>query len=230
VFAPTEPSADAPSLFPPEAVAGSQGGPLAGNHNYANFIGFLSNPLQNVDPRAVTAIYPIFGSAWVSNAAPIPDADGQLYGPALTVALSERLAVGLNQGGYAVLHTNRNQGGRLALLDPLGRFRDVEAGGERDGFLSIGGFLQDTVIEDVEDQFLLTGGVRWVAPCGSHEVFQGHSPALLAAYLTAGKEFGACHVLATAGYRFPFAGSGKIETDLFSVGKRRLELLFLLVR
>jgi hypothetical protein len=71
------------------------------------------------------------------------------------------------------------------------------------------------VIEDVEDQFLLTGGVRWVAPCGSHEVFQGHSPALLAPYLTAGKEFGEFHVLATVGYQFPFAGSGKIETDLF---------------
>jgi hypothetical protein len=181
----------------------------------------MGNPEQNIDPRAVTAIYPIFLSTWVSNAAPIPDADGQVYGPAITVAVSERLAVGLNFGGYAYLQTTRNESARsarfreaIALLDPQGRFRDVEIGGDRQGFLNVGGFLQYTVIEDVEDQFLLTGGVRWVAPCGSHELFQGYSPALLAPYLTAGKELGEFHVLATAGFQFPFAGSGKIESDL----------------
>ena len=51
--------------------------------------------------------------------------------------------------------------------------------GERDGFLNLGGFLQYTLIEDVADQFLLTGGVRWVAPAGSHEVFQGLGPGLM---------------------------------------------------
>jgi hypothetical protein len=102
-----------------------------------------------------------------------------------------------------------------AQFDPQGRFRDVEVGGNRDGFLNLGGFLQYTLIEDVEDQFLLTGGVRWAAPCGSHEVFQGKGPGLMAPYFTAGKEFGEFHVLATGGYQFPFAGSGKLESDLF---------------
>jgi hypothetical protein len=222
VLFPTETS-DAPhALWPGGDAPHAEGGPLSGNHNFPNFIGFISNPLQNIDPRAVTAIYPIFGSAWVSNTAPIPDADGQIYGPAITVALSDRLAVGLNQGGWADLHISRNQLARdqrfrdlIALLDPQGRFRDVEAGGDRDGWLNIGGFLQYTVIEDVEDQFLLTAGVRWVAPCGSHEVFQGRGPALMAPYFTAGKELGEFHVLATGGFQFPFAGSGKLDTDVF---------------
>jgi hypothetical protein len=187
---------------------------LTGNHNFPGFIGFMSDPLQNIDPRALTAIYPIFGSEWVSNIPPIPDGDFQVYGPALTVALSDRLAVGLNQGGYAVAHFSRNQAGRLALLDPLGRFRDVEAGGEREGWLNLGGFFQYTVVEDVADQFLLTAGLRWEAPCGSHEVFQGHGPAELSPYLTAGKEFGEVHVLATTGYQFP-AGLGSDNTNLF---------------
>jgi hypothetical protein len=191
-----------------------QGGFLTVNHNFPGFIGFMSDPLQNIDPRAVTAIYPIFGSSWVSNTAPIPDGNFQLYGPALTVALSERLAVGLNQGGYAVAHLIRNQSGRLALLDPQGRFRDVVAGGEREGWLNLGDFFQYTVIEDVEYQFLLTAGLRWEAPCGSHEIFQGHGPAELSPYLTDGKEFGACHVLATTGYHFP-AGPGSDNTNAF---------------
>src|SRR6202040_406902 len=131
-----------------EGAAGSEGGRLDGNHNFPNFIGFIGNPLQNIDPRAVTAIYPGFGSVWVSNTAPIPNADGQVYGPGLTVALSERLAVGMNQGGYAVLHLQRNETARsarfrqlIAQFDPQGRFRDVEVGGNRDGFLNLGGFL-----------------------------------------------------------------------------------------
>jgi hypothetical protein len=162
------------ALCPADGPAGAERRPLAGNHNFRNFIGFMSNPLQNIDPRAVTAIYPIFGGAWLSNTFPVPDGDFQLYGPALTVALSERLSVGLNQGGYAVAHLSRNPIDRQRLFaeDPPAQFRDAEVGGTRSGWLNLGGFVQYTVIEDVADQFLLTGGLRWEAPCGSHEVFQ----------------------------------------------------------
>src|SRR5262245_16266454 len=77
--------------------ADTRGDRLSGNHDFPNFINWMSNPLQNIDPRAVTAIYPLFGSAWVSNTPPIPDGDFQLYGPAITVALSDRFAMGVNQ-------------------------------------------------------------------------------------------------------------------------------------
>jgi hypothetical protein len=189
---------------------------LSGNHNSSNFINWVSNPLYNIDPRAVTAIYPLFGSQWVSNTPPIPDADVQVYGPATTVALSERFAVGLNQGGYAVMHVSRNPGqlGRLASLDPLGRFRNVREGGTRTGFLNVGGFAQYTLVEDVESQFLLTAGLRWVIPMGSYEVFRGHGPLELAPYLTAGKEFGRWHVLGTVGYQLP-AGPGSDNLELW---------------
>ncbi len=235
---------------------GEQSTFLTGNHNFVNFIGFLSNPLQNIDPRAVTALYPIFGSAWTSEAGPVPSGDFQLYGPGLTVALSDRLALGLNQGGYADVHLStrdqflvnrvaqlgrarvldllrRNPQAALALLrqngfspddvqrlerlgsfDPTGRFSDAEIGGSRTGWLNLGGFVQYTLIEDVAAQFLLTGGLRWEAPCGSYEIFQGHGPAHLAPYLTAGKEIGNFHLLATVGYNFP-AGPGSDNSQAF---------------
>jgi hypothetical protein len=190
--------------------------PLSGNHHFVNFINWMSNPLQNIDPRAVTAIYPIFGSEWVSNAAPIPDGDFQLYGAAITIALSDRFAMGLNQGGYATGAFSRNpvDRDRLFAQDPLGRFRDVETGGGRGGWLNLGGFFQYTVVEDIENQFLLTGGLRWEAPCGSHDIFQGHGPAHLAPYATAGQEFDKFHVLATVGYQFP-AGPGNDNSQFF---------------
>jgi hypothetical protein len=58
----------APQVTMPDG--GSAEGRLAGNHAFPGFIGFLSNPLQNIDPRAVNEIYPIFGSAWTSEAGP----------------------------------------------------------------------------------------------------------------------------------------------------------------
>src|SRR5262249_685338 len=87
-------------------------------------------------------------------------------------------------------------------------------GGHRSGWLNAGGFVQYTLIEDVDNQFLLTGGMRWVAPCGSREIFQGHGPMHLAPYGTVGKEFGEFHILATAGYLFP-AGPGDDTSNWF---------------
>ena len=95
-----------------------------------------------------------------------------------------------------------------------GRFRDIELGGGREGFLNLGGFGQYTLIEDVPDQFLVTGGIRYEVPCGSHEIFQGHGPMHLAPYVTAGKEFGEFHILATTGFQFP-VGPGSDDTKYF---------------
>jgi hypothetical protein len=195
---------------------------LTGNHNFPNFINFISNPLQNIDPRAVTAIYPIFGNVWVVSPPALPDGNAQVYGPGMTVAISDRLAVGLNQGGYAVAHFSHDQrtrlanDPRLAFLSPdlRNRLLNFATGSSPDGFLNLGGFAQYTFIEDVPNQFLASGGLRLEVPCGSHEVFQGYGPAEMAVYLTAGKEIGKFHFLGTAGYEFPL-GPGSDNNNLF---------------
>jgi hypothetical protein len=215
---PTVSVAEAPACSPDlfNCPPGNGGDRFSGNHNFVNFINWMSNPLQNIDPRAVTAIYPIFLNEWVKNNPPLPDGDFQVYGPAITIALSDRFAMGLCQGGYAAAQFSRNpiQSQQLMALDPAGRFRNVESGGDHQGWLNIGGFFQYTFLQDVENQCLVTGGLRWLAPCGSYEMFQGHGPAELAPYVTAGKEFGKFHVLATTGYQFP-VGPGNDNTQLF---------------
>src|SRR5262249_45618524 len=152
---------------------GHEGGgrePLASNRDFSNFIGFMSNPIQNIDPRSLTQIQPIFLSAWVHSNPALPNLDGQVYAPAISVALTDRLCVGLDQGGYA--HLDIDHGDRRApLLNPLAATRGQEFGGGRDGFLNVGGFVQYTVIADVENQFLATAGLRYVLPIGSYEVF-----------------------------------------------------------
>jgi hypothetical protein len=182
-----------PTVLDNTSTDGGPEGFLTGNHSFPGFIGFLSNPLQNIDPRANTELFPVFISSWVSPFHPLPSGDMQLYGAGLNVALSERLCIGMNQGGYAVSKFGRSS---------------------HDGWLNLGGYVQYTLIEDVPDQFLLTGGMRWEAPTGEASVFQGHGPAVLATYLTAGKEYCDFHVLGTFGFQFP-AGSGDSDVRLF---------------
>ena len=225
------------------------------NQGFEDFIGFMSDPSQNIDPRAVSEIYPLFASFWTKEAGPVPASGFQLYGAGLTVALSDRLAIGLNQGGYADVHLSKTDAHMLAVVDQIGRaqvldlvrrnpaallalfrqhgldvrellrlqrlvsfdptlqFSDVEAGGHRSGFLNFGGFIQYTLIQDPDRQFLLTTGMRLEAPCGSYEIFEGHGPVHLAPYVTVGKGWGDFHVLATAGYYFPVGpGDDSIHT------------------
>jgi len=187
---------------------------LSGNRDFPNFIGFLSNPLQSIDPRAQTILFPMFGSAWASEKSPrLPSADMQVYGAGLWVAASDRLSFGANQGGYAVVDVRHD---RERLLTRLGLpVPERDRAGQREGWLNLGGFLQYTLIADVENQFILTAGMRLEVPSGTTQVFQGgDNPPYMAPYLTAGKEFGCWHVLATSGYEFPL-GSGVATTNLF---------------
>jgi hypothetical protein len=187
--------------------------PFTSNRDFSNFIGFMGNPLQNIDPRSLTQIQPIFLGAWVHTDPALPNLDGQVYAPAINVALTDRLSVGLCQGGYAHLDINRGDL-RAPLINLFAATRGQEFGGSRDGFLNLGGFAQYTVIADVENQFLATAGLRYVLPIGSYDLFQGKGPVLLAPYVTIGKEFCNFHFLATTGYQFP-TRTGDKDTEIF---------------
>lgn len=188
-------------------------GPLAGNRSFPNFIGFMSNPIQSIDPRAVTEIYPIFGAGWVSGSkAILPSGDVQLYGAGISVALTDRLSIGLNQGGYGVANFSSS---KERILQSLGLpVPEIARSRDRAGWMNLGGFAQYTLIADVPNQFLLTAGVRWEAPTGANQMFQGSGPAYLSPYVTVGKELGLFHILATTGYEFP-AGSGSSTTETY---------------
>jgi hypothetical protein len=171
----------------------NQGGFLKGDKGFRNFIGFMSNPTLTVDPRSLTQLFPIYSHTWMSAIRPLAaGGDVNVTGPGLNIALTERLNVGLSNGGYVWTD-----------------FRKTRA-----GWLDLGGYVQYTVIRDVPNQFLATAGLGWTAPSGSSAVFQGSPPASLAPYATIGKEFGEFHFLSTAGFKFP-AGSGTATTQLF---------------
>lgn len=176
----------------PVAEESADGSLFPSDHAFPGFIGFISNPTRAFDPRALTQIWPLFGSAWTDRFGPLPSGNFQVYGPGFSVALSDRLEVGVSNGGYVSGHYRR----------------------EREGWADLAGFAQYTLVRDVPDQFLVTAGLIWEAPTGSRAIFQGTGPAELTPYLTVGKEFGCYHVLATTGYDFA-AGSGRVTSDTY---------------
>jgi hypothetical protein len=211
-------SVDMPAAIPDDAAPilnlnDAPANRLRGNDKFQNFIGFISNPLQSIDPRAITEMYPLFASYHTSSIPALPSADMQLYGAGITVALSDRLSMGLNQGGYAQAFFSRNQPALFPNLAGLLANR-AGYGGLREGWMNLGGFLQYTVIEDVEDQFLMTAGMRLEGPSGANQLFQGNPPWNLAPYVTVGKEIGKFHVMANVGYQVDL-GSGKATLDTF---------------
>lgn len=183
---------------------------LARDQLFPNFIGWVSNPSKGIDPRSLTQLWPVFASASTNSTGPLPGGDVQLYGAGLSIALTERLEIGLNNGGYAVGHFDKS----------------------RHGWLNTGGFVQYTLIRDVPDQFLASGGLAWVFPWGESDVFAGHGPTEMATYLTVGKELGNFHVLNTNGFKFPI-GPGKNTSNSFygslHIDRRTLGWLYPLV-
>ena len=152
--------------------------------------------------------FPVFGNVWAGSSAPLPNLNMQAYGAGLSIALSDRLSFGITKGAYVVANITPDP--RILALRPdlAGRT------GERTGWLDLGGYVQYTLIRDVPNQFIFTTGLNWEAPSGSSALLQGNGPPYLAPYITAGKEFGNWHVLATSGYQFP-AGSGNATTNFF---------------
>ena len=68
--APADTSPTLPCYPSANELQAAQAGPLTSNRNFPNFIGFISNPVQNNDPRSLTQICPIVGSAWTSASPP----------------------------------------------------------------------------------------------------------------------------------------------------------------
>ena len=170
----------------------NKGGFLTGDKAFPNFIGFVSNPSLAIDPRSLTQMYPVYDHVSMSAIRPFPSGTIDAAGPGLNIALTERLNFGITKGAYVWTD-----------------FRKT-----REGWLDLGGYVQYTVIRDVQNQFLATAGLGWTAPSGASALFQGSPPAYLNPYVTFGKEFGEFHVLSTTGFNFP-AGSGTATTQLF---------------
>src|SRR5271165_1274615 len=114
-------------------------GLLTGDKGFPNFIGYITNPTKAIDPRSLTQILPIYDYASLGalthttrGVGPLPPRDITLVpagevnviGPALSLAVTERLNIGITSGGPAV----------------------TSYPGRHQGWLDLGGYAQYTLI------------------------------------------------------------------------------------
>lgn len=172
-----------PNCRPMMAVETGRGF-LESDRAFPNFIGPISNPVLSKDPRALTEARLLFIQNKIDPTHPLGGGDFQVYAMQLRFALTERLSFIADKDGYAVIHPGN--------------------GGKREGWLNIAAGLKYAFIRDVENQFLVTGGLMFEPQTGESAVFQGHGDGLFTAFGTVGKEFAQTyHFLGTMGYEFP---------------------------
>jgi hypothetical protein len=170
------------------------------DHQFDDFVGPLTNPINSKDPRSLTEARILFVSDWGRPATPvIRGGNFQVYALQLRLALTDRLSLIADKDGIAAFH-------------PAGK-------GTKDsvGLLNISAGLKYVLVRDVERKFLFTVGGQFEPPTGGANVFSGYGNGILGLFAIVGKEFGnKNHFLATVGQNIPMSAqnSGYFYTSL----------------
>ncbi|MEQ9067206.1 MAG: hypothetical protein RLO18_10800 [Gimesia chilikensis] len=165
---------------------------------FEDFVMPVSNPVWSIDPRSLTYVRGIFINQMIDSQTPVLGAgDLQVYALQLGVALNERLSVIAVKDGYNTLQT-----------------RGI---GNRTGWSDIGLGLKYVLVRDVENQFLLSGGLIYEATNGSSRIFQGNGDSVWTPYLSIGKQIGCGHLIASTGYHVPGDTAEESQSIYYSV-------------
>lgn len=157
---------------------------LIGDTEFPRFIYPVSNPVFSKDPRATTHVRGLFIQNSIPGQHVLGGGDFQAVGAQVNIALNERLTIIADKDGYAWINPGKAK--------------------QQSGFLNLGAGLKYALVRDVENQFILSGGVMYELPTGERDAFSGHGDGAFAFFLTGGKEFAEkFHVLNTTGYYLP---------------------------
>jgi uncharacterized membrane protein YeaQ/YmgE (transglycosylase-associated protein family) len=143
----------------------------------------VSDPIFFEDAIIRTEIRPVMGTQRIGDDFFSRGGNLQVYGIQLRYAVTDRLAIFMNKGGYDDVHPN--------------------VGPHIDGWANLAGGLKYAIIDDKADAFILTPGVTFEIPNGDNEIFQGKGNGVWNFFLSTEKGFGDFHVLANAGFVIP---------------------------
>lgn len=166
------PLAQAPVLVPADTASWKQ-------HTIspvANFINF-EDPVIRTEIRPVYAFHNIPGNFITGGG------EAQAAGVQVRFAVTDRLAVFINQGGYIQV--------------------DPGLGKSFGGWADLGFGVKYALIDDEANQFILTPGIGFVAPSGDEDIFHGRGNGEWNFFVSAAKGFGDLHFTGNAGLRLP---------------------------
>ena len=162
---------------------------------FDDFVMPVSNPVWSIDPRSLTYVRGVFINQMIDSQTPVLGAgDLQVYALQLGIALNERLSFIAIKDGYNTLQT-----------------RGV---GNSRGWADLGLGIKYVLIRDVENQFLLSGGLVYETTNGSTRVFQGNGDGVWTPYVSVGKQIGCGHLIASSGFHLP-ANTAEESTSFY---------------
>lgn len=127
----------------------------------------VSNPVLFEDPRIQTSIRPIFMYHKIPSDFITGSGDVQLWALQARVALTDRLAFIATKDGYVQINAD-------AGID------------DAEGAANLAGGLQYAIHKDTEQGSILTLGLRYEAPTGDPDVFQGNGDGSINPHVSAG--------------------------------------------
>lgn len=150
----------------------------------------VANPIYFEDPIIDSDVRPIFLEHYLPgvfryNGGTVPlGGDTQVYALQLRYALTPRLALIAPKDGYIQFRPDHT-------LPHAYGWADLAAG------------LKYALIDDTQDQFILTPGFTFEIPWGNKNVFQGRGSGLWNVFASSEKGFGDFHVTGNLGFLIP---------------------------
>ncbi len=150
----------------------------------------VGNPIYFEDPRITSEVRPIFmyhklPDTFHYSGGKLPmGGEVRVYAVQLRYALTERLAFIATKDGYI-------------------EFRPDHTLPHEHGWADLAAGLKYALIDDRENQFILTPGLTVTIPTGNEDVFQGHAKGEENIFVSAEKGWDNFHVTGNAGFIIP---------------------------
>ncbi len=166
----------------------------AGNANTTNWldntISPVANPIYFEDPRVTSEVRPVYMYHW------LPDTFHFSGG---TVPLGGQVQVMAVQLRYALTEKL----GLIATKDGYIEFQPHHTLGHEYGWGDLAAGLKYVLVDDQDNQAILTPGFTLTVPTGSPDVFQGHGSGEWNVFVSAEKGFDQLHFTGNAGFIIP---------------------------
>ena len=150
----------------------------------------VANPIFFEDPRITTEVRPIFINHWLPDtfhfdggSAPL-GGEVRVYAVQLRYALTERLGLIATKDGYIDFHPNNTLSHEC-------------------GWANLAAGLKYSLVDDRENQLLVTPGFTFELPTGDTDVLQGGGKGEWNPFVSAEKGFGDFHITGNLGARIP---------------------------
>ena len=150
----------------------------------------VGNPIYFEDPRITSEVRPIFmyhklPDTFHYDGGKLPlGGEVRVYAVQLRYALTERLGLIATKDGYI-------------------EFRPDHTLSHEYGWADLAAGLKYALIDDRENQFILTPGLTVTIPTGNEDVFQGHGKGEETLFVSAEKGWDNFHVIGNLGVRIP---------------------------